>query len=100
MPPPLGDLTLAEVTPPGTTMSMTPQPRCDEAVPGFWATGTSPNSLEETRAWYEGRFGQVNEEVTARVNDQRLPDAEHTVYDDLRVSICAKGTGSSVSVST
>lgn len=85
MPPPLGDITLADVTPPDAVLSLRPQAYCSEAVPGFWAVGRSERPVMEVRAWFDDRFGPMHEEATARLNGERGPNGRHRVYADIEV---------------
>lgn len=85
MPPPLGDIALEDVTPPGTVLTLRPQVYCNEAVPGFWAVGRSERPVAEVRAWFDEGFGPVHEEATVRLNGERGPDGRHRVYADIEV---------------
>lgn len=100
MPPPLGDITLEEVTAPDTVLSFLPERWCDESVPGFMAIGTSSLSRDGILAWYDDRFGPRLPEVTARKNALRGPAGGVSVYQDIQVSLGSQGSATRVRVLT
>jgi len=95
--PPLGDITLEEVTPPFGELTVRPQKYCSESAPGFWATGTSSLSVPETLAWFEDTFGPVNEEVTLRINGGQ---DSRRVFDDIEVFARVEAGGTYLWVQT
>jgi hypothetical protein len=100
MPPPLGDITLEQVTPPDTLLSIRPERWCDESVPGFRASGTSGRPLEEVRAWYDDRFGPTLPEATARSNWPPGSTNVVSVYNDIQVSLREDASVTKVAVLT
>lgn len=100
MPPPLGDIALEDVTPPDAVLSLRPQAYCNEAVAGFWATGSSERPEAEVRAWFDDRFGPVHEEATVRLNGQAGLNGRHRVYGDIEVFTRREAGGTFVWVQT
>jgi hypothetical protein len=100
MPPLLGDITLEQVTPPDTLLSIRPERWCEESIPGFRASGTSSRPLEEVRTWYDDRFGPTLPEVTARSNWPPGSATAVSVYNDIQVSLREDGSVTKVAVLT
>jgi hypothetical protein len=90
-PPPLGDIAIETVTPPGASLSSLPLTHCDERVPGYMADGYSDLAVGEVWAWYDQRFGGVNAEASDRLSAQR--GERVTVYDDLTVRVTSVEDG-------
>ena len=78
-----------QVTPPGAQTEIIPQSYCDESVPGFWAVGSTDETVSGTEEWFEENFGPIDEEATAFVRSQYEPDASHrvVVYEQIRVGV-------------
>ena len=98
-PPPIGDIPLAAVTPPGTELDIYRWDTCHPDVPGYWAAGESTVSPAELDEWFSSRFGAINEEATLRRNQTGQIGA-FVVYDDITTWIASPGATTSLSVWT
>lgn len=96
--PPVGDISLQSVTPPGSELSIHSQRYCDKAVAGFWATGSSTLAAADVQEWFDARFGKVHEEATVRLNQRSGPG--WSVYEDATTLVSDDGAGTSIWVMT